>query len=125
MSLVVRARLVLAAACAALLAPAAMAQSVPVKLTQGEVQLPTSGLVVDLPAKPGITYSISGSWALSDGGKTFDTRDVIDEIETATGNVATGNWVLSGYFTAGGCAATLANAKLDAEEAAEREARGE
>lgn len=114
MSFVTHARFVLAAACTALLSPAALAQAVPVKLTQGEAHLPTSGLVIDLPAKAGITYNVSGSWSLSDGGTTFDTRDVIDEIETATGNVAAGNWVLSGYFTAGGCAETLAGAKLDA-----------
>lgn len=114
MSLGMRARFVLAVVCSALLAPPVFAQAIPVKVTQGEAQLPTSGLVVDLPAKPGITYSISGSWSLSDGGTTFDTRDVIDEIDNATGKVATGNWVLSGYFTAGGCTETLAGAKLDA-----------
>ena len=114
MSFSTRARFALAAACAALVAPAAFAQAIPVRLAQGEAQLPTSGLVIDLPAKAGIRYDISGSWALSDGGASFDTRDIVDEIETATGNVATGNWVLSGYFTAGGCSETLAAAKLDA-----------
>lgn len=114
MSFLNRARFALAAACAVVLAPAAMAQAIPVRLAQGEAQLPTSGLVIDLPAKAGIQYDVSGSWALSGNGATFDTRDVIDEIETATGNVATGNWVLSGYFTAGGCAQTLTSAKLDA-----------
>jgi len=94
--------------------PTALAQTAPVRLDQGEAHLPTSGLVIDLPAKAGIIYDISGSWALTDGGASFDTRDVIDEIETATGNVAIGNWVLAGYFTAGGCEATLAGAKLDA-----------
>ncbi len=108
-----RARLVLAAACAALMVPAAFAQAIPVKLTQGEAQLPTSGLVIDLPAKAGIQYDVSGSWALSGGGASFDSRDIVDEIEIATGKVATGNWVLSGYFTAGGCSETLADAKLD------------
>jgi len=114
MSFTTRARFALAAACAVLIAPATMAQAIPVRLAQGEAHLPTSGLVIDLPAKAGIQYDVSGSWALSDGGTTFDTRDVIDEIETATGNVATGNWVLSGYFTAGGCDGTLAGARLDA-----------
>ncbi len=114
MSFSTRARFALAAACAALIAPAAFAQAVPVRLAQGEAQLPTSGLVIDLPAKAGIQYDVSGSWALSGGGTSFDTRDIIDEIETATGNVATGNWVLSGYFTAGGCSETLAATKLDA-----------
>ena len=113
MSFTTHARFALAVACAALIAPAALAQAVPVRLAQGEVQLPTSGLVIDLPAKAGIQYSVSGSWALSGGGTSFETRDVIDEIETATGSVATGNWVLAGYFTAGGCKETLADAKLD------------
>lgn len=108
------ARLALAAACAALMVPAAFAQDIPVRLAQGEAQLPTSGLVIDLPAKAGIQYDVSGSWALSGEGTSFDARDVIDEIETATGSVATGSWVLSGYFTAGGCSETLATAKLDA-----------
>lgn len=109
----VRLSAALSAACAALVAPAALAQSTPTKLAQGEAQLPTSALIVDLPAKPGIEYHVSGSWSLSDNGKIFDTRDVIDEIETATGNVAIGNWVLSGYFTAGGCNETLADVQLD------------
>jgi hypothetical protein len=114
MSFVMRAGFALASACVFVFAPAALAQAVPVKLAQGEAQLPTSGLVLDLPAKTGIEYHVSASWALSDGGTSFDTRDVIDEIEIATGNVATGNWVLTGYFTAGGCEATLAAAALDA-----------
>ena len=114
MSFSTHARFALAAACAALMAPAAFAQAIPVKLTQGEAQLPTSGLVIDLPAKAGIQYDVSGSWALSGGGASFDARDIVDEIEIATGKVATGNWVLSGYFTAGGCSETLADAKLDA-----------
>lgn len=112
MSFITRARLVLLAASAITLAPDTLAQSVPVKLTESEVQLPTSGLIIDLPSKAGVTYHVSGSWALT--GNTFDTRDVIDEIDTATGNVQLGNWVLAGYFTAGDCSATLAGAQLDA-----------
>ena len=97
------------------MAPLAAAQATPVQRTQGAAQLPTSGLVIDLPAKPGIRYHVSGSWSLGDTGAIFDTRDVIDEIEVATGNVATGNWVLAGYFTAGGCDQTLASPELDAD----------
>jgi hypothetical protein len=125
MSFTTRARFALAAVCAVVLAPAALAQAVPVRLAQGEAQLPTSGLVIDLPAKAGIQYDVSGSWALSGGGTSFDTRDIIDEIETATGNVATGNWVLSGYFTAGGCSETLATAKLDGAWSQEAKLWGE
>lgn len=85
----------------------------PVKLAEGAAQLPTSGLIVDLPAQPGVEYHVSGSWATDKDGKTFDTRDVIDEIDVASGNVSAGNWVLSGYFTAGDCDAVLAAEKLD------------
>lgn len=113
MSFSTRARYAVVAACMAF-TPAALAQTAPVKLTQGEAQLPTSGLVIDLPAKAGIEYHVSASWSLSGNGSVFDTRDVIDEFDIATGNVATGNWVLAGYFTAGGCDATLAAASLDA-----------
>jgi hypothetical protein len=113
MSFISRARLALAAIATVFLAPGALAQSIPVTLVEGEAQLPTSGLLIDLPAKAGIKYHVSGSWALSGGGASFDTRDIIDEIDIATGNVATGNWVLSGYFTAGGCSETLAATTLD------------
>lgn len=94
------------------LAPAAGAQE-PTKLTQGTATLPTSGLVIDLPVKQGIVYHVSGSWGLSDD-EVFDTRDVVDEIDAATGNVKLGNWVLMGYFNAGGCDDTLQDTQLDA-----------
>lgn len=107
-------RLAVTAAWFVVMAPVAAAQAIPERLTQGEAQLPTSGLVIDLPAKSGIRYDVSGSWSLSDNGASFDTRDVVDEVDTATGNVVSGNWVLSGCFTAGGCTETLASEKLDA-----------
>lgn len=112
MSFLTRVRPVLLAVCAITMAPATLAQAVPVKLTEGEAQLPTTGLIIDLPPKAGVTYHASGSWALT--GDTFDTRDVIDEIDTATGNVQSGNWVLAGHFNAGDCNATLAGVQLDA-----------
>jgi len=103
-----------AAACVVhVLAPAAMAQQ-PTKLEQGTATLPTSGLVIDLPTKPGVTYHVSASWALDEDG-VFDTRDVVDEISTATGNVTLGNWVLMGYFNAGGCDDTMRGTQLDAD----------
>lgn len=114
MSIVKRIGLYAFAACVALaLAPIGAAQE-PTKLEQGAATLPTSGLVVDLPAKQGVVYHVSGSWALSNDG-VFDTRDVIDEINVATGNVTLGNWILMGYFNAGGCEDTLRTIKLDAE----------
>lgn len=103
----------LAAACAALLAQAPVAGADPVTVLRGTAQLPTSGLVVDLPAKTGVEYHVSGSWSSSVTGDTFDTRDIIDEIETASGKIVAGNWVMAGYFTAGDCAATVAETKLD------------
>jgi len=107
-------QLVVAALCALVLTPAALAQSAPTKLSEGVAQLPTTGLVIELPAKRGVEYRVSGSWALTDNGASFDTRDVVDEIDVATGNLVAGNWVLAGYFTAGGCDRTIAAAQLDA-----------
>jgi len=73
----------------------------------------TSGLVLDLPASGGTEYHVSGSWASNVAGDTFDTRDIVDEIEIASGKILKGNWILSGYFTAGDCTKTIAEAKLD------------
>ena len=103
----------LIAACAALLAQAPVAVAEPVTVLRGAAQLPTSGLIVELPAKAGAEYHVSGSWSSSVAGDTFDTRDIIDEIDTASGKIVTGNWIMAGYFTAGDCAATIAEAKLD------------
>lgn len=85
----------------------------PVRLNQGRAELPTSGLVVDLPAKDGRRYDISGSWSLNHDSQVFDTRDVVDEFD-ASGNLILGTWVQSGYFTAGGCAAVFAAVDLEA-----------
>ncbi|MFN4225759.1 MAG: hypothetical protein ACK4HR_05530 [Hyphomonas sp.] len=84
-----------------------------VKVTQGRVELPTSGLVVDLPAVAGRSYSVSSSWSLSAETGTFDTRDVIDEFD-ASGTLIIGTWVQSGFFNAGSCADVLAETNLDA-----------
>lgn len=105
--------LAIAAAFTAAFAPGAVAQT-PTELTSGAAQLPASALVVDLPARAGLKYHVSGSWSLDSDG-IFDGRDVIDEINVATGNVATGNWVMSGYFNAGGCAETLASGNVDTD----------
>lgn len=105
--------LAIMAAASMCLAPLAVGQQ-PVKMASGTAQLPASGLVIDVPAKAGIQYHVSASWALDDDG-IFDTRDVIDEIDIASGNVATGNWVMSGYFNAGGCEATLASGVVDTD----------
>lgn len=106
-------RLGLVAVCTAMLAQAPVAGADPVTVLRGAAQLPTSGLTVDLPAKAGIEYHVSGSWSSSVAGDTFDTRDIIDEIDTASGKILTGNWIMAGYFTAGDCAATIAETNLD------------
>lgn len=101
------------AACAAMLAQAPLAVADPVTVLRGPTQLPTSGLIIDLPAQAGIEFHVSGSWASNEAGDTFDTRDIIDEIDTASGTIHAGNWVLSGYFTAGDCSATIADVTLE------------
>lgn len=84
----------------------------PIALTSGRAQLPTSGLVIDLPPKPGITYNVSASWSLDSASSIFDARDVIDELD-ASGTLRTGNWVQVGYFNAGNCTALFQNFGYD------------
>jgi hypothetical protein len=84
----------------------------PVKVTQGRVELPTSGLVADLPAVAGRSYAVSSSWSLSAETGIFDTRDVIDEFDSS-GALVAGTWVQSGFFNAGSCAGVLAETSLD------------
>lgn len=103
----------LAAALVALLSAAPAAVADPVAIRQGAAQLPLSGLLLDLPAQAGIEYRVSGSWSMTETGGTFDARDVIDEIDLATGSLVSGNWILSGYFTAGDCEKALAETELD------------
>lgn len=103
----------LAAGLVALLSVAPSAGADPVAIRQGAAQLPVSGLLLDLPAQAGIEYRVSGSWSITETGETFDARDVIDEINLATGSLVSGNWILSGYFTAGDCEKALAETALD------------
>jgi hypothetical protein len=102
----------LVAACAAMIAQGPAAGADPVTVQSGAAQLPTSGLIVDLPARAGSEYHVSGSWSSNVAGDTFDTRDIVDEIDSASGTILTGNWIMAGYFTAGGCAATIAETNL-------------
>lgn len=102
----------LLAACVGVLAAVPDAGADPVVVMRGVAQLPTSGLVIDLPSKAGVKYHVSGSWAASADGATFDTRDIIDEIDVGTGNVVVGTWVMSGYFDKGACASTTAEMPL-------------
>lgn len=77
----------------------------PIEVAPGPVVLPLTGLNVDLPKdpRPGFTWSLSASWSLTDGGGSFDARDVIDQ--KVNGEVVGGTWVHVGYFNAGDCAA--------------------
>jgi hypothetical protein len=83
----------------------------PIIVKNGKTLMPASGLAVDLPAQAGIEYHVSSSWALDDKG-SFDSRDIIDELDTATNELAAGNWIVTGYFDAGGCDETLSQEKL-------------
>lgn len=103
----------LIAAASTLLLAGLPASADPLKVTQGRVELPTSGLVIDLPAVAGRSYAVSSSWSLSAETGTFDTRDVIDEFD-AGGALIIGTWVQSGFFDAGSCAGVLAETNLDA-----------
>jgi hypothetical protein len=82
----------------------------PLEIASGKAVLPMSGLVIDLPEKAGGFYKVSGSWSVTEAG-VFDARDVVDEAN-ANGLTA-GNWVLAGYFDAGGCKEVLAATTLD------------
>lgn len=77
------------------------------EIRNGQIALPMTGLLVDLKGGPNSSYYVSGSWSISDDGETFDSRDVIDEFDLTTKNLVTGNWVLTGYFDAGDCSASL------------------
>lgn len=108
-------RRAVAVVCAAfgMLALSPVAGADPTVVSTGVVQLPSTGLVVDLPARSEGVYHVSGSWALNAADGIFDSRDVIDEVNSA-GNLTAGNWALVGYFDAGECGAVLGSEKLDA-----------
>ncbi|MEZ5936759.1 MAG: hypothetical protein R3C52_00900 [Hyphomonadaceae bacterium] len=91
----------------------AMASAEVLKTSGGQTVLPLSGLVIDLPSRPGVTYNISGSFYLNDDPPSFDARDVVDELG-ADGKLIAGNWVMSGYFTAADCPELLQDDDLEA-----------
>lgn len=81
----------------------------PLEVKSGKIDLPLSGLKVDLPAQgKGHTYKVSSSFSLEQG---FDARDVIDE--AVDGKLVAGTWILVGYFTAGDCKAVVGAAELE------------
>ncbi len=118
----------LAARLAGLAAGAALAAGValadPVSIQPGRVTLPMSGLSVDVPAKTGVNYKLTASYYLDDKAPTFDSRDVIDEFDAASGDLVAGNWVLTGYFDAGDCDALFKEETLDSSWLAETDLWG-
>jgi hypothetical protein len=91
----------------------AAARAEPLEVAPGTVVLPMSGLEVVLPKdkRPGFTWNISGSYSLSNGGASYDGRDVVDE--KVDGTLVAGNWVMTGHFDAPDCAAVLAGVDLE------------
>ena len=81
---------------------AGTAQAAPLKVQGGTLVLPTSGIAITVADDPARDYMLSGSWALTEEG-TFDSRDVVDELDAKSGNLVRGNWILTGYFGAGNC----------------------
>ncbi|HVY90728.1 MAG TPA: hypothetical protein VG942_17815 [Hyphomonadaceae bacterium] len=90
---------------------AGAAHADPITVKSGKTLMPASGLSIDLPAQAGIEYHVSSSWSLFDNG-SFDSRDIIDELNTSSNELAAGNWIVTGYFDAGGCDETLNGEKL-------------
>ena len=65
----------------------------PVTVPPGKAVLPLTGLSLVLPKdkRKGATWSLSGSWSFTDGGSSFDSRDVIDL--KVDGKIVAGTWV--------------------------------
>lgn len=110
-SLRVRVAFVLALAAAALTVMTVMSGE-PIAVKSGPVVLPITGLSIELPADPraDFTWSLSSSYALANDGTSFDGRDVIDE--KINDKLVAGTWAQVGYFSAGGCQATVNAAEL-------------
>ncbi|HTJ41547.1 MAG TPA: hypothetical protein VL463_05600 [Kofleriaceae bacterium] len=94
-------------AVALVLSAATASRADPLRVRSGRVILPITGLAIDLPKDPRktATWSLSGSWSLSDGGASFDGRDVIDQ--KLGDDIVNGYWVHIGYFNAGACDAVV------------------
>lgn len=103
----------LIAAASTLLFAGLPASADPVKVTQGPIELPTSGLVIDLPSVEGRSYAVFSRWSLNEETEIFDARDVVNEAD-ASGVLIAFTWVKSGFFNAGSCAGVLAKTNLDA-----------
>ncbi len=88
-------------------APPPALPSMPVEIQSGKVVLAMTGLALDLPAdaRKAAKWSLAGSYSFTDGGTSFDARDVIDQ--KVDGALVAGTWVHVGYFNAGDCAAVV------------------
>ncbi len=105
-------RVAFALALAAVMLTGVAVSGEPIVVKSGAVVLPISGLAFDLPVdrRADFTWSLSSSYALSDNGKSFDGRDVIDE--KIKDKLVAGSWVQIGYFDAGDCKATVGQTEL-------------
>ena len=97
----------------AAVAAAGAAQAEPLRLKPGPTALPTSGLLIDIPARPDITFTLTGGWSIDTARNTFESRDVVDELRTQTDTLVAGNWVMTGFFDAGDCRKILAMQSMD------------
>jgi len=105
---------------ASALGAARLAHADPVIVKPGKHVLPMSGLQIELPKdkRKGFKWSLSSSFALSNEGKSFDGRDVIDaKLED---KLVSGTWVHVGYFDAGGCDKVVSEAQLEGAWTAEQ-----
>lgn len=104
--------------------PPAVEKATPIVVRSGKVTLPLTGLAVDLPQDPrkGATWALSGSWSFTDGGASFDARDVIDQ--KIDGKIVAGAWVHIGYFNAGDCGAVVKELDVPDRWTAERKLWG-
>lgn len=93
-------------------AAAADARIESVEVAPGATVLPITGLQIVLPkdSRAGFTWNLSSSYSLTDGGASFDGRDIVDE--KVNGALVAGNWVVTGHFAAEDCAAVLAGVAL-------------
>ncbi len=67
-------------------------------------------------------WALSGSWSLTEGGESFDARDVVDQ--KVDGKLVSGTWVHIGYFNAGDCAAVVQQLEVPDRWTAERDLWG-
>ncbi|MCC6620422.1 MAG: hypothetical protein IT385_04160 [Deltaproteobacteria bacterium] len=116
-------RVILTVVAGALLA-SGVASAEPIVLKPGKHVLPMSGLELDLPrdGRKGFAWSASASWALSNEGRSFDGRDVLDA--KVGDKLVGGTWIHVGHFDAGGCDKVVMQAELGNAWASPHEMHG-